>query len=180
VNSYVVVFNQNNSGLTGGSTLMKTTNLGVNWLPNTSMGSGNFCGIAGVFTQWWWYVRSDNKVYISGNYGANWIVQNTASAGIYTHMFYSGNGMFIYAIRDNGGISKYIIWVGVKKISSEVPETFNLYQNYPNPFNPSTKIKFDISQSVILTPSSQGKNPYITLKIYDILGKEVLHLSMNN
>ena len=39
---------------------------------------------------------------------------------------------------------------------------FKLYQNYPNPFNPSTIIKYQIPQS-----------GYVTLKVYDILGKEV-------
>lgn len=39
---------------------------------------------------------------------------------------------------------------------------FNLEQNYPNPFNPVTKIKFSIP-----------KQNFVTLKVYDILGKEI-------
>ncbi len=39
---------------------------------------------------------------------------------------------------------------------------YMLYQNYPNPFNPSTRIKYDIPQ-----------NGNVTLKIYDINGREV-------
>ncbi len=47
----------------------------------------------------------------------------------------------------------------------EIPEKFYLYQNYPNPFNPSTIIKYLLSK---------GGN--VTLKVYDILGREVTTL----
>lgn len=42
---------------------------------------------------------------------------------------------------------------------------FNLLQNYPNPFNSTTNIKYTISQAV-----------RVTLKIYDLMGKEVVTL----
>ena len=44
----------------------------------------------------------------------------------------------------------------------QIPESFNLYQNYPNPFNPTTKIEFDL-------PKAEN----VSLKVYDVLGKEV-------
>jgi hypothetical protein len=43
-----------------------------------------------------------------------------------------------------------------------LPNTFALYHNYPNPFNPSTEISFTLP-----------KNEKATLKIYDLLGREV-------
>ncbi len=43
-----------------------------------------------------------------------------------------------------------------------LPETYNLNQNYPNPFNPTTTISYSIPE-----------NEYVTLSIYDALGKEV-------
>lgn len=55
--------------------------------------------------------------------------------------------------------------VGIQNISTEIPEGIALYQNYPNPFNPATKIKFAIPQGL--------SNNFITLKVYDILGKEI-------
>lgn len=53
----------------------------------------------------------------------------------------------------------------VKPVSSELPDKFTLAQNYPNPFNPSTNIRFTVVG-----------NGQTTLKVYDILGKEVATL----
>lgn len=48
---------------------------------------------------------------------------------------------------------------------NEGPKNFNLLQNYPNPFNPSTSIQYAIENK-----------QQITLKVYDILGKEIATL----
>ncbi len=53
-----------------------------------------------------------------------------------------------------------------------LPLQFSLSQNYPNPFNPVTTIKYSIP-SVI---SNGGRNLNVTLKVYDVLGKEIATL----
>jgi glycosidase len=56
--------------------------------------------------------------------------------------------------------------VGVDDLAElDLPFEYKLFQNYPNPFNPSTKIKFQIKETGI-----------VTLKVYDILGAEVVTL----
>ncbi len=49
-----------------------------------------------------------------------------------------------------------------------LPQEFILNQNYPNPFNPTTTISFSI-----------GKPEFVTLKVYDLLGREVAVLFNN-
>jgi len=61
--------------------------------------------------------------------------------------------------------------VGVKEESLQ-PSNFVLYQNYPNPFNPETKIRYSVIGPQGLLRSSQ----HVSLKIYDVLGREVATL----
>ncbi len=53
---------------------------------------------------------------------------------------------------------------------SEVPTDFALMQNYPNPFNPETVISYTIGTN---RNTTAGK---VTLKVYDLLGREVATL----
>lgn len=52
---------------------------------------------------------------------------------------------------------------------NQVPEKFTIDQNYPNPFNPVTTIKFGLPTAA-----------KVTLKVFDILGREVSILYNNN
>jgi hypothetical protein len=53
----------------------------------------------------------------------------------------------------------------VKTISNEIPNSISLKQNFPNPFNPVTKIQYYIN-----------KTADVSLKVYDINGKEIAEL----
>jgi hypothetical protein len=105
-------------------------------------------------------------VYYSSNDGANWASQYVAPAGNFRHITVSRTGATIWGVRDNGAISRYGTPIsGVTRISIETPVNYTLSQNYPNPFNPTTKINFALPKSGL-----------VTLKVYDIVGKEVATL----
>jgi len=66
------------------------------------------------------------------------------------------------------GIYDFLIYE--PKVESEIiPAKYYLSDNYPNPFNPTTSIKYSL-------PEQQ----FVSLKIFDILGKEVASLVNEN
>ncbi len=74
------------------------------------------------------------------------------------------SGKYVYRLKqiDTDGKFKYSSAV---EVNLGAPSNFGLSQNYPNPFNPSTTIKF-----------GYGKNTEAQLKVYDVLGNEVVNL----
>ncbi len=56
----------------------------------------------------------------------------------------------------------------VKENKQTIPNKFDLYQNYPNPFNPTTVISYQLP--------GVGTRFIVSLKVYDILGREIRSL----
>jgi hypothetical protein len=71
-------------------------------------------------------------------------------------------------------LSQSYYYTGFNKLNTNIPDVYKLDQNYPNPFNPTTKIKFDIP--LLNPPLSKGGRGGVSLKIFDILGREVATL----
>jgi photosystem II stability/assembly factor-like uncharacterized protein len=70
-----------------------------------------------------------------------------------------------------GGANVIHKWTGNLLVSveqtNEVAQDFRLEQNYPNPFNPTTTIRFAIPV---------GTYGHTSLRVYDVLGREVMVL----
>jgi hypothetical protein len=69
------------------------------------------------------------------------------------------------SIDDTLSLINQVTGIGDDQGSLLSPNSYNLAQNYPNPFNPITTIQYSIPQ-----------RSSVTLKVYDILGKEVAAL----
>jgi len=87
---------------------------------------------------------------ITNNSGKSYAVQ-TGSAWSYCSSPYSSYN--------------YLVSVDNSSMTENIPKEYVLHQNYPNPFNPVTKISYEIPVK------SQ-----VTLKVYDMLGREVARL----
>ncbi|MBN8585511.1 MAG: T9SS type A sorting domain-containing protein [Ignavibacteria bacterium] len=158
----VQMFDANTGYLCGLSgTVRKTTNGGDNWdtvaVPFTS--SLYMLSFSNVNTGF--IAGATGLTYRTSNGGAAWQVLNTS--GSTTNGIYAKGYDSAFAVASLGGIFKvYNPLTGGITWNNEIPVQYTLSQNYPNPFNPRTVIKFGLPKAA-----------RVTLKIYDILGKEV-------
>jgi photosystem II stability/assembly factor-like uncharacterized protein len=144
--------------------ILKTTNNGNNW---TEIPFRNYDeeGIGFLNENTGWVGGWTGPTYQTTNGGANW---SLAGWGTNVNRFRFLSDTLAYSVGDR--VYKYSRGpVGVQNISDIVPEKFSLEQNYPNPFNPVTHLKFGISNL-----------GFVSLKVYNVLGKEVRTLVNEN
>ena len=117
----------------------------------------------------------DRGIFLTEDNGNNWIEvsEELSNPPVYS-MLINDSDVFVGLYgnvgqytedNNNGGILCCPIEDLVKKLAiceEKLPSGFLLYQNYPNPFNPITNISF------FIPTQSQ-----VTLKVFDILGREV-------
>lgn len=115
------------------------------------------------------FAGTDSGFIVSTNAGLSFFDrnQNLGASRISAIMVLDN---YVYVANGNYAAVPVSIWkrllsdvIGIKPISMEVPETYNLYQNYPNPFNQTSIIRFDVA-----------RDSKVELKVFDVMGKEVL------
>jgi photosystem II stability/assembly factor-like uncharacterized protein len=161
-----VWFNSLTSGMCGATGVLDgTTNGGTTWTALAPPGTAAIVGITGQ-DNYWWMVRQGNIIYRTTDNGTTWTTDYTnPGTTIYNNISKARTGTRMWACTSTGLISKSDALIAVTPISTEVPQTYNLEQNYPNPFNPTTTIRYSIP-----------KASNVTVKIYDMLGHEVMTL----
>ncbi|MCX6165293.1 MAG: T9SS type A sorting domain-containing protein, partial [Ignavibacteriae bacterium] len=159
----------------GAGKVYKTTNEGVNWinisgdLPDTPINDA-LIYYPGYSTSIY-LAATDVGVFMTNNYGTNWVeladgLPNTVAI----HLDYNeASGKIRIGTHGRGTWEILGIITGLSNNNYEVPNNYTLFQNYPNPFNPNTKIEFKIKEKGL-----------VTLKVYNILGKEISTLVNKN
>ena len=113
-------------------------------------------------------VGSSGTAFSTTDGGATWTQSNTNGATMYNVFMTPDTKAF--AVGSTGYIFKNNnILTGISgNQGAELPLKYTLEQNYPNPFNPTTTIKFALPKAGL-----------VTLKIYDVAGREVMRLINN-
>ncbi len=110
-----------------------------------------------------------NGVFVSNDFGNNWIQRNEGLGNVTVYSLCIINN-YLFAGTINSILRRPLSdLTGITTISNEIPNQFSLSQNYPNPFNPGTVISFSIG----LLSGQLSVNNLVSLKVYDLLGREV-------
>ena len=149
-----------------------STDDGVSWSQsNSGLGADTSISVMAINSNDEVYISTGKgKVYKSTDNGASWTAVSNSDFLNQTGNYFSVNQLIIsstnmmYASTSSGLYITNLV-TGITSENNQLPTGYNLAQNYPNPFNPSTKINFSIP-----------KSSFVTLKIYDVLGKEVANL----
>jgi hypothetical protein len=164
------------AGSNTSNSISRTTDGGATWVAQSIPATG----ITGGYVSAKWVPNSRTVYIIVSSTTATQSFKSTDNGVTWTQITWPANNfgvahmdsyfdnvtghVYLYASCESGKILKLNDEVvGVNQNVTTVPTDYVLNQNYPNPFNPTTNINYSIP-----------KSSFVTLKIYDILGNEVM------
>jgi ligand-binding sensor domain-containing protein len=159
--------------------VLRSTNNGVTWqnvLPSVVAGWFAINSAGHIFLSTY-----SSYVYRTVDGGSTWQQISTGMASAGTQGIVVNDSGVVFVGTLNGQVYRSAQPTVSVSDDRATPREFTLYQNYPNPFNPSTKIRFEVGGS------GEGGSGFtvqgsrlVTLKVYDVLGREVEMLVNEN
>jgi hypothetical protein len=164
--------------------LWYTTDGGATW---TDV-EGNLAGDAGPSIRWAtiFYIGNQLNIYLATSIGVLMTNQLNGTSTVWSQAAAAEIGNVLIAYLDYrpsdrtlavGTHSRGVFTTQIPSSPTRVDETtaptqFSLEQNYPNPFNPTTTLSFVIG--------SQTAASFVSLRVFDVSGKEVVTLVNEN
>ncbi len=110
---------------------------------------------------------SNGGVFVSTDNGDSWTHMNEGLLNLTVLSLQVHSGYLFAGTSGNGAWRRPLSELtAVREVTDAAPAGFSLSENYPNPFNPSTRLKYSVAKSA-----------FVSLKVYDVLGREVATLA---
>jgi photosystem II stability/assembly factor-like uncharacterized protein len=146
--------------------IFKSSDFGDTWdsIGKTPMRLGTCSGAFANLLTGWVGGNYYNILFKTTNGGTIWIQENVSNFGWFS--IYCYNDLVVWGVSSPNYIMHTTTggqpFSQISNNNEQITNDFKLFQNYPNPFNPVTNIKYQIQ-----------KTGQVTLKIYDITGREI-------
>ena len=157
--------------------IYKTEDGGLNWEADPFPGGPFWCiEFLDSLNGW---VGGRGTILSTTDGGNTWEIQIDTIEADFNQMIILKEDKIAYVLGDDwNGVTHTLLRADLSNIvnvtdeKNELPNEYFLLNNYPNPFNPTTNIEFRIAN----LPDGKAGFGFVTLKVYDVLGREIATL----